>query len=554
MTFSDTLLRFQAVIAELSPTADLSPGSVLNELLLKVAAQLHQDITDSDINALSDGRSVKTITESAVETYSPIIDSIASNYGVTRDEGRKVTGVIKVFVVSSRGYFIPTGTIFNQPNLSFTYVTAVPYDVVVSSGVTSKYTQLDLRKDIGGLYYFLLPVVASEVGEGTKNNTQIVHGTQFGLTSVNSIPGFVKAEAFGNFSSGKNKETDRELVSRFREGLSYKGLSSVLALNSVLRSEFPVVQAVSVAGAGDTELTRDKHNIFGMATFGKADIYVRTSTSVESQVVTVTGTRNGGTGRWTISLASSVAPGFYRVLSILPKNAIDEDQNAEVQANNEIVSAITANGGSLKVYAQTYGFELTQDGGRNNDVINAAEARYSRYQTCTVEFEYASTNPTETFYVQLAYPNLLNEIQDYLNDDDTRHIGSDYLAKGIIPCLVNIHVRLQRKPGVLELPTTSIRQDIFDYVNAIPLGETLKVSKIIDICHNYDVQRVDLPVNVTGYIWLPSTGKDTTYTINGADELVIPSETTLGISPKNVAFFASYLDTSGEASILIEEI
>ncbi|HEY8400053.1 MAG TPA: hypothetical protein VIK89_02255, partial [Cytophagaceae bacterium] len=127
-SIEETRLRIEEFIKEIDPYADISPGSVLSELLVKLAATLHNPIKN-DIDELNQASNISAVLESPEDTYSPIIDKIASNYGVTRGQGSKSVGKLKVTVAGLRTYHLPAGFTFYQPVLKLNYLTSTKYRV-----------------------------------------------------------------------------------------------------------------------------------------------------------------------------------------------------------------------------------------------------------------------------------------------------------------------------------------------------------------------------------------------------------------------------------------
>jgi len=473
-TIETTKIRLEAFILETAADADVSPGSVLGELVLKLSSSIHNELINKGIDDLSQARTVQDALDSATETYSDNVDAIASNYNTYRNQGSKVTGSIKVEVSASRTYFLEKNFTFVQPNLKFNYVTSQAYEVTPNTPTTANQLKLN---NVNGKFYFIVPVLAEEVGAeevaGNKNNTQVTNRTRFDIGGTSKLTGFVGAEAYGNFTSGSNRETDREVITRFKEGLSYKGLSSPKAMTSVFKDTFPEFKALSVVGSNDAEVGRAKSNLFGISTLGMADVYVRTSTGIETKTVDIIGTKKDST-TWTFTIGSGIVPGFYRIISIAPKTSTSFD-------------------GTYLVTSQVYDYEYSTDS-NNNFISSTADARYTKYQTCAVEFAYVSANPSstsETFTVTLSYMPIVKDIQDYILSDDNRIVSADYLVKAVVPCNISLGLNLYRKSINDTLPIADIKRDIFDYINSIPFGEDLVVSNIVDICHNYNIKRVD---------------------------------------------------------------
>lgn len=522
-TIDQTVQRLETFIKETNPLADIAPGSVLSELVVKLAAALHNPI-HNEIEQLNQVNTIEAVLNSAVDTYSPIIDKIASNYNVVRNEGKKVTGLIKVIVSINKIYSIPAGFRFVQPNLGFSYVTTQEYTVVPVE-MTPTDNQLQLFTE-GNLYYFILPVEAADTYE--KNNTLVTDRTVFSLDPNIVLSGFVEAKAFGNFNSGQAKETDKELILRFREGLAHKSIVSPVSLEHVLKQQFPVVKNISVVGVNDIELQRGKQNIFGISTLGLADIYVRTSDYIQTKTIVVPATYLGNQ-RWRMHINSKIVPsrpaGFYKINAILPKEGYS---------------------GSLLIKSIEYEYESFPI--HNNFINRSIDARLSKYQTCVVEFEdnedHGPNSESRNFYVTFSYMPLIEEIQNYLLTDSVRIMCADYLVKAVIPCEVILKLVLYRKNIYEDVDIISIKRDIFSYINNLRFGEDLVFSKIVDLCFNYaNVKRVDLERPMIGQI-LPITNTNPLI-IQDVNALSIPYKPELGISPNTVEFFISYLQTDG---------
>ena len=522
-TLEQTKTRLEAFTKESFPDADIAPGTVLSELLIKLAATLHNPIKN-DVTALGTAQYISDVLAATADTYSTVIDKIASNYDVTRNAGRKVEGVIKVVVESKRLYFLPAGFTFVQANLGFSYtltskLEVLPYDTELGAN------QVKLFQE-GGLYYFYVSVEA--VDDTGKNNTQVTSGSKFTVGTGSTLSGFVYGEAYGNFSSGQAVETDIELIHRFREGLVNKSVVSPKSLLSVLRSEFSTLKYLSVIGANDPEMARSKKNAFGISTFGMADIYVRTSDSLETAKIAATAVVQPGDGTmWKIELNKSLdtgwPKGFYRVLSIAPNT--------------------TGSSGTYPITSITYGSE-TRALYRNNTINDADDARFSVYQTASILFEMPAGSPSGML-VTVLYSPLIEDIQDFVISDDNRVACADYLVKAIIPCEISLKLRIHKKypMNIPAVPVDSIKKDIFTYINNLPLGEDIAVSRIIDICHNYDIKRVEMLEPMTGIIQAGSGYIN----ISGRESLSIPTSYENGISKYTTAFFVNYLKEDGQS-------
>lgn len=543
-------------------SVDLSPGSVLSELLIKLSAELHNQLKN-DAEAAASVTSVQAALNATGETYSEAIDAIASNFNVTRDPGITVEGRVKIQVVASRVYYLSNNFQLVHPSSGAIYGTTKAYRA--DPGVSEDDLEagiLRLYKEATG-YYFLLPVKSIN----TNSNVAAPHNSAMIMNAANtSLEGFVSAKAFGNFSSGRPVETDRQMIARFQSGLSAKGLMSPQSMQSLLPTVFPTLftqgsdrkAVLSVVGANDLELNRGRNTVYGITPFGLADVYIRTARSIKIDSFPVVAqykeyTPPGGSpmSTWVIELNSSVSgfpTWFYDVVSL---HYVDVNGVTQTAAVDSIVFSAD----------QTAPNQLSG----SNAVTAADVARFSKYQTCTLSTTLTDTaaapplagTTTHEVQVTVSYMPSIGEIQDFFLQSSNRILAADYLVKAVIPCTLSTQLVLDKASLPVDDETTkqSIRQAICDYVNALPFGEEVAVSRIVDICHNYNVKRVDLPVTLNGSILMPSASTTLKFvpTITN-DTMSIPYDPgflTYGVSTKTTMFFIDYNDMNGEDTINI---
>jgi hypothetical protein len=523
-TIQNTLDRLTAYISQNYTDIEVGPGSVINELLLKLAASIHNEQYNL-IQSLQQSSHISSVLEATEDTYSPIMDAVASNYNVTRNTGAYVTGKIKVTVSSANEYNLREGFQFVQPGLNLNYTLTQDTRVVETKSLTTlNETQL---YSANGLYYFVLNVVAENVGP----EYQVPSGTVFSLASDQFLNKFVKAEAYGNFSSGKKADTDKELVAKIKTNLGNSRFTSAAGIAKNFTENFSSFQYLSVCGANDPEMLRSKQNILGISTFGKADVYVRSSVGLELTHITKSATKIAQ-NTWKIELLNTDVPGFYRIQSILPTST---------QINL---------GGTLLPTSVDYGFSVYPNT-RNNEIVadtiakSTSNARFTKYQTATVIFNYADPenipiNGTASFELHISNQPHIAEMQDLLLADEHRLACADYLVKAVVPCMVSLNINLVKKritDSYESLNIQQLKKDIFTYINTIPFGEALHASALIDICHNYNIRRVDLPIAMEGVIICPD---NSTILLQDSDILTIPTNISKGVTPKTTAYFIDY--------------
>lgn len=530
-TIQDTVNRLTAFINQNYTDIETGPGSVINELLIKLAATVHNEQYNY-INFLSQANTVNSVLASAEDTYSPAIDFLASNYNTVRSDGIKAKGKLKITVANSYGIGVYEGTEFFQSSLGLSYFPVQNFTITPGEIITAD--QLPLREN-NGLYFFIMDVEAAETGP----QYQISSGTVLSLKNATDIVGFVKAEAYGNFSTGKSPETDKELIAKFKANLGSTRFESAVGITNRFSREFPGFQYLSICGANDNEMTRSKQNALGLSTFGKADVYVRSSLGPEIKFFEKEAKKIAD-GTWEMLISNYDVPGFYQIKSITP---IVNDVNI---------------GGTLVFKLPEFDYAI-YPGERNNEINNKIDARFTKYQTAKVIFSYndigkVAINQKELFNVQVTYqPNIL-EMQDMLLRDDYRIACADYLVKAVVPCMVSLKLNLVKKRPTDTYESLNLQQlkkDLFNYINTIPIGQDLQASSIINICHNYDIRRVDLPIEMTGVIFAPD---GSIIELENDDLLSIPQELSKGVTSKTTAFFIDYYRMEAGAAHPIDNI
>ena len=515
-TVQNTLERLTAFVSQNFTDIETGPGSVINELLLKLAATVQNEQYNLT-STLSQAKTISAVKEATEKTYSELIDKVASNYNTTRNTGTKVKGKVRITVASEGDYNIREGFTLVQSAANLNYL--VKADTLVSPNPSSILGEIQLYAD-QGLYYFILDVEAENVGA----EYQLTSGAVLTVPDKYYIRDFVRAEAYGNFYSGAAMESDQELVSKIKSNLGNYRFESAAGITNRFRETFAGFQSLSICGANDAEMTRSKHNLLGISTFGKADVYTRSSLGLQTTQIIKQGTLiNAQTNLWQVALDNTDAPGFYYVQSIIPK-----------------VTDISL-GGTLVIKDTVFGYSAYYNQ-RNNELASLDEARFTKYQTATVTFSFTAPADVTSMDFELhilGQPNIL-EMQDMLLLDTQRLACADYLVKAVVPCMVSLQINLLKKNPVdtyTSLNLQQLKKDIFNHINTIPFGEQLYASSIVDLCHNYNIKRVELPIKMTGQVIAP-TGK--IITIENTDVLTIPNSLADGVTPKTTGYFIDY--------------
>ena len=460
------------------PTLDLRRGTVLRELLLRPAASFYAMEGDR-YTRLQQVSSLELIAANPANATVDDVNRILANFDMTQRAGSTAFGTAYIQLAYSRSYII---------NADFTLYTLAG----LIYGVEQSYTilpnpdknnaaQLQLFTKSDGTFYALLPVVAKASG-GTYN---IPAGTT--LNAATAFDGFVTAEAYTSFTGGVDAETINQLIARMPSAIAHRSLESRISIDSILRDPDQgnfgsVLYATSVLGYGNQGQLRDKHNAFGVAVGGRADIFVRTYAQPHVLTLMKTATKIAvHTYQFTIEAAE--APGYYAIRALT-----DEDT----------ISSPTLTFGELPITGTYHVLEVRSATGLTTTFhdINAANAVI---ETCGTVFQKSvvtvqdvlnDTDTTRTFKVELYVAPYLSEIQAYVDRRDVCNVKSDYIVRSPFICLVGVRAVVVPKTGV-TLDISAMKTAIANYINGRSYVNELTESEILGILYQYNVQKID---------------------------------------------------------------
>lgn len=510
------------LLREARPTLDLSPGTVIRQLVVNSSA-LFATLNETNLARLRSAQSLLTAMETPDTADASVIDRILSNHLVTRKAARSSTG--RVVIVLSQAITTPMSSSQKFTSLdgtvSFT-LTGAFIGVTSPESVSSASDRLITDRP-GGQFGFVVDVVADAPGVAGD----VKRGTRFVPTP--RLAAFVDAYAESDFTQGVSQESTPELLARMELGIAAKAVSDRVSTVSLLQQNFPALQDVSLIGFGDAEMFRDRSNLFGESTGGKTDVYIRTrSTPLVTHVVKSAVLVSKSQRLWQLNFTRDEFPGMYRVESVLPENSL----------------AV----GSFEVVSDTRSLDTSDIPGEFIPrVVSAAGGNYTRYQTAAITFRDTMTDTSELlegisrqdYDVAVSAMPELAEIQTFVASRERRAPGTDYAVRAAIPCFVScgLVVYYRREYGAPD--AEAIRDRVTDTVNALKFSEPrLSVSLIVNTVHSIIGQNgyVDLPVDLRGVLRLPG---GSTLAVSDTDALVIPEYPELGVSRRTVAFFLS---------------
>jgi hypothetical protein len=478
----NSLAVIRALWSEPFPNMDISDGSVLSEIVARPAAYTLSVIAEA-IENLKINSSLYLMKNFPSKVTEEQLLLLLYNYGMTRLPGNTASGIVTIILSAPTTTSIPIGSQFEGPN-NTAYITEASYIGVPSTSLqTSEYDRLIVQRQDGN-YAFSIPVIAS--ASGTDHNIKKNSSITPQITPIN----FVMAYADGDFVGGTNSESLPELFQRQVYWRTAHGLGSKLSIASFILSTTQS-KFVSIVGAGDAGMIRDRHNIFKVSG-GKADIYVATEYSPSRVSTTKTATLlNPISGIWQLAITKEDFPGYYAIDSILP-----------------LGSSLS---GSLEIVTETKSIDMTGEDW-TPDIDNIIEGAYSKYQTATIQFRDKTTaqgkdaGATEDFSISVYVMPNIDTLQDLFNSTDIREPSADLLIRAPIAIFTSISFGIKTTGLASSVNIAGMKSAIAEAINSRGFTNELPSSVIIGACKPYlnSSDEIQMPIEMMGQVRSPS--------------------------------------------------
>lgn len=519
-------------IANAAASLDTTPGTVFDQLITKFHALLHASNKATHMR-YKESNSLLRVTEDPELADDDTVDKILSNYLIERSVGGLAAGQLLLLLDSKVFTPVVAGTEFSAAGI--TYLPTRSFSGVTSSDLilnSSHRLVFDIDA-VNSEYGLLIDVVANTVGSAgnVRKNTA--------FTTTTTLSNLTQAVSAGDFEGGADSETNTDLINRLHQGPSTKNMGARGTIKAMLLAAFPTVSDVSVIGAGDPEMLRDKHSVLGISTHGKADLYVRSRTLPVTTTVTVSAAlSSAANGSWVITFDRDTYAGMYRVsnLRTTGSTVTDEFTITAVQRNSDTTAV-----DGLDMMPQMY----------DNEHV------FTRYQTTVVQFTDTNVTglvaaDTRDYDIDVTYMPILAEVNDFVLDRDNRHPAGDYLVKAPVPCLVAITINLIKGPGAPEPDTEAIKASVADAVNNTDfVSGKLSADVVIQAIrtHLSARTRIKLPIDMRGEILLPvsdltpgDVDNDGSLWVFDTDELAIPYNPEDMATSRTVSYFLNSED------------
>lgn len=256
----------------------LDDGTALHDLVVKAFALLYS-LFKRESQKVSSYLSLEhavTNKDLLGDDYDAAVDAILSNWFVSRKEGTKSTGYVRLWFSKALEFYrlVPTAVLANIDTVRFEPAVEQVFSaedftgvVNVSTGISEYYIDVQVRSTLN-----------SDVLPTHLSSMTVYAGNIY----------FLRGEIVADFTPGIVKESSEDFIDRTKKVITTRELITDRAINTVVTDEIPEVQRLYVAGFGDPEQQRDVKTFSGVTVHvgNKADIYVVSNLSMASAVFT----------------------------------------------------------------------------------------------------------------------------------------------------------------------------------------------------------------------------------------------------------------------------
>lgn len=522
------------------PTLDLSPGTALRDLVVRIYAHLETRIQEQiDLALVSSSLSEISKDPSAVDPVQ--LERVLSNYNVTRSEGSTASGLLRIFMSSSATASIPPSVVFTLGGVR--YSPDGSYVLVAESLYTGLANQRILEPS-GSLFSAVIPVTA--LSPGSAGN---IRASTKATAVAPTIPGQVTVNADSDFTGGADADDNTVLLAKAKDGVVGKALSGREHIRAKLKTQFPGIKDVGVVGFLDPEMSRDL--VDGVHTGNRVDLHVKSASypsrlSERLPAVLVSYDTATRLGTVEISMGSDRAAGLYLIEAVRSNPQVQLTSFAIVSdartMENNTMHEVGGNPPPFTAYQRaTFRFLVPYA----NIKESGTEAGNSAMSTWTSDTSAPPVGVLNVagllqFYVDyLKMPNI-REIQAYVDSAAERSLTADMLVRAPVPVLCSLQLRLIKPSGAQDPDLAALKSALVSKFNSAPVGGPVFGSALVHVAYQNipDGYSVDLPVHMYGVVINPDLTKSVVYS---SDALKAPDNPAKGVTANTCAFF---LETS----------
>lgn len=233
MAFLDNLTEFlEDKLKEFNPDIDVSEGTAVRDIFIKPLESVNQPIQDEIINIQKN----LSLIEGA-DLPPEELDRLAANFFVTRREGGKARGSVRIFFSDPIDLFLPQGTVF----------TAADGQRFLSL-IDNQITSIGLRLNIFGQLFFAdVDVEAESAGESGNIDENFIVEVDEAQDEI------VQVTNPAAFTGGFDTETNQELLDRLLEAITIRNLINKPGSKIILLENFNRIADILVVGFNDKQ-------------------------------------------------------------------------------------------------------------------------------------------------------------------------------------------------------------------------------------------------------------------------------------------------------------
>jgi hypothetical protein len=517
----------RAILLETDPTRDVSVGGVIDSVITEgnvdVAVQ-----NQANVDAAYLQQQMKAIAEGTVTISDEQMDSLASNYYITRNPDEPAFGDVNFIVQSLATYTIPSGYRIRYGDSSYIteqafiiYPAGTP-GVDFSDGTS---VRLDAIYDTatGYSYRFTLPFVCEQANADGVRVSGDVFIADVGFTGLGRI------EAAESFDGGTSLETNAEMAQRIMVGLVIKTLGGGQDQISALAASVYAGMQVSAVGVESAMQTRGRINPFGINTGGKLDVYGKSgAVSRATRVIGSAVVTNVGTREVTLTLTREQAAGSYDYEPVGLTGV--SGMTGTIATLSEAFSQATLTGFNPEMQAQ----DLRASA---NVVVTIVitDTRQKPDLSYVVPITTLGQQLPDYYGVVVDFMPGVLEMADSFYADAMRPPGIDVLVKAGAPCTVTMGISASKPPNYNGPNAASLSAQIAFAINQLPMRQkALDDYTISQIIKDASSQLTLVNLAMTGAIFA-FDGTSVSVAQSG-NKLTIPTNSAKKVSYETVFF------------------
>ena len=431
----------------------LEDGTGLNDVVVKpnaIIRELFAQMVDKTAAYQSLQKAYELRDEIGDEEFDSAVDSILSNWFVTRNEGKPSTGLVRMWFLQPLDFMhyddgdvlgtIDGVTLLADGEQVFTE-SDFSYIINTTENQNEYYVDIAVRTDGSS---------SIEPSESTSNDIAIAYNDIYYLRST--IP--------GTFTAGTLLESSDDFIRRTEQAITTRELITARAINTVLLDTFSDIIRLYVARHGSSEQLRDIVIFQNVSVHvgNKADIYI--ASQLNKQVLEV---------------------------------AVDEDGNINT---DQLPSSTSVVGYVKSVDENDNELPLT---------IDCVEETWCSNEMKPVRL--CVPSGVTLAKLTLLTDTVLGQVHDFVYSEEQRVACYDPMVKHMFPFILHINLNVELIDKTIN-STAAIKSAVLTYLDYVVYNaEPWVASELVATIHTAvpNVKKIILPLEVTGQIYDPLT-------------------------------------------------